>query len=99
MPHGILRLWNMSLQVTESTAFVRAISFTSYTKTKLRGLSPQENYTDRETAACQRSQYQLLRIEGAYVVIATNPYGRILGFLDRSRCFFFQVPPQLYSRG
>jgi hypothetical protein len=28
-----------------------------------------------------------------------NPYGRILGFLDRSRYYFFQVAPQLYSRG
>jgi hypothetical protein len=25
--------------------------------------------------------------------------GRNLGFLDRSRYFFFQVTPQLYSRG
>jgi hypothetical protein len=32
------------------------------------------------------------------VVIATNPYGRILDFLDRSRYCFFQVAPQLYSR-
>jgi hypothetical protein len=31
------------------------------------------------------------------VVSLTDPYGRILGFLDRSRYFFFQVPPQLYS--
>jgi hypothetical protein len=28
-----------------------------------------------------------------------SPYGRNLDFLDRSRCFFFQVAPQLYSRG
>jgi hypothetical protein len=28
-----------------------------------------------------------------------NPYGRILGFLDRSRYFFFQVAIQLFSRG
>jgi hypothetical protein len=33
------------------------------------------------------------------VVSATDPYGRILGLLDRSRYFFFQVAPQLYSRG
>jgi hypothetical protein len=33
------------------------------------------------------------------VVSATDPHGRILGFLDRSRYFFFQVAPQLYSRG
>jgi hypothetical protein len=34
-----------------------------------------------------------------HVVSVTDPYCRILGFLDRSRYFFFQVAPQLYSRG
>jgi hypothetical protein len=34
-----------------------------------------------------------------YVVRVTDPYGRILGFLDRSRYFCFQIAPQLYSRG
>jgi hypothetical protein len=29
-----------------------------------------------------------------HVVTVTNPYGRILGFLDRSSYFFFQVAPQ-----
>jgi hypothetical protein len=33
------------------------------------------------------------------VVSVTDPYNRILGFLDRSRYFFYQVAPQLYSRG
>jgi hypothetical protein len=28
-----------------------------------------------------------------------DPYGSILGFLDQSRNFFFQVAYQLYSRG
>jgi hypothetical protein len=28
-----------------------------------------------------------------------DPYGRILGFLDRSCYFFFQLAPQLYLRG
>jgi hypothetical protein len=32
---------------------------------KLHGLSPRANYTDRATAACRRSDCQLLRIEGA----------------------------------
>jgi hypothetical protein len=32
-----------------------------------------------------------------HVVSVTVPYGRILGFLDRSHYFFFQVAPQLYS--
>jgi hypothetical protein len=34
------------------------------TKTKLHGLSSLANYTDRATAACRRSDCQLLRIEG-----------------------------------
>jgi hypothetical protein len=51
-------------------------------KNKLHGQSPRANYTDRATAACRRSDCQLLRIKGVSV---TDPYGRILGFLGRSR--------------
>jgi hypothetical protein len=36
---------------------------------------------------------------GCHVVSAADPLGCILGSLDRSRYFFFQVAPQLYSRG
>jgi hypothetical protein len=36
---------------------------------------------------------------GCHVVSVTDPYGRILDFLDRNRYLFFQVAPQLYSRG
>jgi hypothetical protein len=32
---------------------------------KLHGLSPRVNYTNRATAACRRSDCQLLRIKGA----------------------------------
>jgi hypothetical protein len=32
---------------------------------ELHGLSPRVNYTDRATAACRRSDCQLVRIEGA----------------------------------
>jgi hypothetical protein len=35
---------------------------------------------------------------GCHMVSVMDPYGRIHGFLDRSR-FFYQVAPQLYSRG
>jgi hypothetical protein len=65
---------------------------------KLRGLSQRANYTGRTAAACRRSYSQLLRIEGG-----TRPERWILRpysqFLNRSRYFFFQVAPQLYSRG
>jgi hypothetical protein len=36
---------------------------------------------------------------GCHVLSVTYPYCRILDFLDRSCYFFFQVAPQLYSRG
>jgi hypothetical protein len=36
-------------------------------------------------------------VEECHVVSVTDPYCCILGFLDRSRYFFFQVAPQLYS--
>jgi hypothetical protein len=36
---------------------------------------------------------------GCYVLSAAYPYGRTLDFLDQSRYFFFQVAPQLNSRG
>jgi hypothetical protein len=36
---------------------------------------------------------------GCHMASVTDPYGRTLGFLDRSRYFFFKVAPQLYSRG
>jgi hypothetical protein len=59
---------------------------TSPLKNKLHGLSPRANYTDRATAACRRSNCQLLWIEGA-TWSTWHPYGRILGFLGRSRYF------------
>jgi hypothetical protein len=35
---------------------------------------------------------------GCHVVSVTDPYGRILDFLDKP-LLFYQVAPQLYSRG
>jgi hypothetical protein len=39
------------------------------------------------------------KLVSSFAVNVTDPYGRIIGFLDRSRYFFFQVAPQLHSRG
>jgi hypothetical protein len=36
---------------------------------------------------------------GCHVVSAANPQGRNFDLLDRSRYYFFQVAPQLSSRG
>jgi hypothetical protein len=50
-------------------------------------MSPRANYTDRATAACRRSECQPLADRECHVVSVTDPYGRILVFLDRNRYF------------
>jgi hypothetical protein len=44
-------------------------------KTKLRGLSPQANYTDRATAAVGEA-VPIFAGRGCYVVSATDSHGR-----------------------
>jgi hypothetical protein len=56
-------------------------------KKKLHGLSPRANYTDRATAACRRSDCQLVRIEDATWSALRIPPAAFLGFLDRSHYF------------
>jgi CBS-domain-containing membrane protein len=52
---------------------------------KLRGLSPRTNYTDRAKLVSSFAG----RV--CHVVSVMDPHGRILGFVDQSRCFFFEV--------
>jgi hypothetical protein len=56
-------------------------------KKELHGLSLRANYTDRATTTRRRSDCQLFADRGCHVVSVADPYGRILGFLDRSRYF------------
>jgi hypothetical protein len=68
------------------------------TKTRVNVILINNNYV---ASVCERTISterpplvgQHLRIEGCRVVSAADKYGRNLGFLDRSRCFFFQVAP------
>jgi hypothetical protein len=55
--------------------------------------------TDWKTVAFQWSECQRFADRGCHMASVTNFYGRILGFLDRSLYFFFQVAPPLYSGG
>jgi hypothetical protein len=69
-------------------------------KTKLHGLSPRANYTDRPSdRRLSAKSLPTCADRGCHVISVTDPSDRILGFLDRSRYFFYQVAPQLYSRG
>jgi hypothetical protein len=87
--------YSPDLTPSDYNLFTRACRFLSHTHTKksLRGFSPRANYTDRTTAACWRI-YTFADIL-YHVISPTYPHG----FLDRSSNYFFQVAPQLYSRG
>jgi hypothetical protein len=66
---------------------------------KLRGFSPQSELYRSSYRRLWAKLLPTFADRGCRVVGATDPHGRNLGFLDRSRYYFFQVSPQLYSRG
>jgi hypothetical protein len=108
-PHGVLfqkvelfstyTQTNMALSIIKETwCTYKIYRFEMKKQNKLHGLSPRANYTDRATAACRRSDCQLLRIKGATWSAwrIPWPYSR---FSRQEPLLFYQVAPQLYSRG
>jgi hypothetical protein len=51
-------------------------------KTKLPGLSPRANYTDRAKSSLSAKLVPTFADRGCHVVWVRDPYCRILGFLD-----------------
>jgi hypothetical protein len=64
---GIVRLRTKATELVGWLVLLCYYGFTRYPIPciKLHGLSPRANYTDRATAACRRSDCQLLQIKGA----------------------------------
>jgi hypothetical protein len=60
--------------------------------------SASELYRPSDRRLSAKLVLTFLPIEGCRVVNVTDPYGRILGYLYRSRYFFFQIAPQMYSQ-
>jgi hypothetical protein len=60
----VLRFWYFTKRLMYHASGGRCNVINKQTN-KLHGLSPRANYTDRATAACRRSDCQLLRIKGA----------------------------------
>jgi hypothetical protein len=87
----------VSLSHTHTHAHTYTHAHAQANKNKLRGQSQWTNFTERATTACRRSNAKFcsLRVPRGQ---RDGPHDRNLGFLDRMRYFFFQVPPQLYSR-
>jgi hypothetical protein len=82
-----------------SPTFSVSFEIIKKTKTKLRGLSLRENYTDRATAACRRSDCQLVRIDGATWSAWRIPPAVFSRFSRQEPLLFYQVALQLYSGG
>jgi hypothetical protein len=69
---------------------MKRFSITIHKQKDPRGLSPQANYTDRPTdRSLSAKLVPTFSDRGCRVVSATDPHGRILGFLERSRYYFF----------
>jgi hypothetical protein len=68
-------------------------------KNELCGLSLRANYTVRANRRLSVKLVSTFEDRRCRVVNVTDPYCRIIAFLDRSSYFFFLVAPQLYSRG
>jgi hypothetical protein len=101
--------WVSSSAITMETASSNEIFITSQ-KTKYYiwegNVNGEENSVvwvrERTTSSDRRLSAKLVSTfadRGCRVVSATDHYGRNLRFLDRSRYFFFEVAPQLCSRG
>jgi hypothetical protein len=64
-------------------------------KTKLNSMACVRKWTILSDCRLLAKLVPTSADRGYHMVSVTDPYG----FLDRSRYFFFQVAPQLYSRG
>jgi CBS-domain-containing membrane protein len=67
-------------------------------RTKIRGLSLRANYTDRAIRRLSEKLVPTFADRGCHVVGVTDPYGSILGFLDRRllipaalKMYFFKI--------
>jgi hypothetical protein len=92
-------IWNIEDQQGDSTSHRLESHSLKKKKKKTHGLSPRANYTDRATAACRRSDCQLLRIEGATWSAWRIPTAVFSRFSRQEPLLFYQVAPKLYSRG
>jgi hypothetical protein len=100
---GISTNCTAPIRSTASVALVHALSGVTIPEMMDNKLTPWPESASqlyRLRDGCLSEKLLPLFVDrGCHVESVTDPYGRIPGFLDRSRYFFFQVAPQLYSRG
>jgi hypothetical protein len=83
-PEPLLFLPSSSSVVLTKMSAVRCTKYSLHTKVKLNSVAwvRERSTPTKRHAACRQSYCQLLRDRRCYVVSVTDPYGRILDFLD-----------------
>jgi hypothetical protein len=79
-------------------SYLKQVVWTSNYRYNIINTPWPESASELYRSSDRRLRAKLVRtfaVRECHVVSVTDPYGRILGFLDRSRYFFFQVAPQL----
>jgi hypothetical protein len=108
--NDVLHIWNPSviptLQPLKLCCFIDFITHSCWTSLSICIKNKQTQWPYSASELYQPSDHRLsaklvpnFADKRCCMVSATDPHGRILSFLDRSRYYFFQVAPQLYSRG
>jgi hypothetical protein len=83
-----------------------SLRYRGWSNRSVRKLKKNASWTESASELYRPNNHRLLKKlvptfadRGCNVVSVTDPYGRNFGIVYRSRDFFFQVAPQLYSRG
>jgi hypothetical protein len=94
----------LSYAVPVPVPYLIQLRFRLYFLNKCRGPEPLVlGLKNLNSVVCARDRHLSANVvpsfadRGCHVVSVTDFYGRVLGFLDRSRYYFFQVVLQLYS--
>jgi hypothetical protein len=98
LSHGLLLIWTSTIRIAIQM-FMKGQGkvVVEHQPTKSVALGPQANYTDWATTTCRRNLVStFVDTWGVEWSAQRIPH---LSFLDHSRYFFFQVAPQLSSRG
>jgi hypothetical protein len=88
-----LQFWNIFNSTQRHVSGIETSLILESSLKKLHGLSPRANYTDRATAACRRSDCQLVWIEGATWSEWWIPPAVYSRFFRQEPLLFYQVAP------
>jgi hypothetical protein len=94
--HGVVHRNEFTFKACLDIPLQRISSTQEYAKNSVASVCKRTISTERLLLVSEVTA-NFLADRVCHMVIVTNPYGRILGFLDRNRYYFFQAAAQFYS--